>query len=117
MCKFWALVFTVLLLTPLAFSSARERPATEAAEELPEPGQLDGVAFAQAAGLPRNPGVLRAEHGCAARAYEPLHAADMVSMVVGQENARDFEFLPPRDGQHRFGITRIDHRAFGSTCR
>jgi hypothetical protein len=37
------LVFTVLLLTPLAFSSARERPATEAAEELPEPGQLDVI--------------------------------------------------------------------------
>ena len=82
-----------------------------------EPGQLDGVAFAQTAVLPRDPAVVRAEDLCAACAHEPLHAADMVGMVVCQDNAREFEFLPPQGSQHRFGITRVDHRAIGSTCR
>ncbi|MNH25624.1 hypothetical protein D3C81_1582840 [compost metagenome] len=75
------------------------------------------VAFVQCQVAAGNAFVGGATDPCAGQLPEPLHTADMVIVVVGDEDVAQHPFgVGSQPALHRAGIARVDHRttAFGS---
>ena len=79
--------------------------------------QVYAFPFSETAVLAGNPGVMWAEHHCAATLDQFGDASGMIRMVMRQQDVTEFQALLFEFPQHRTGIAGIDNCTLFSTCR